>query len=84
MGIYIQIKTRFSVVGLCYGYRLVVEHVFTQTLSSLRRNIEQYLSVECRMTKWQGPFGLSLVLSVGSRSCGRFGVVIEGVRAQQS
>lgn len=82
VGIYIQIKTRFSVVGLCYSYRLAVEHVFSQTFSSLHGNIEKYLSVECRLTKWQSLFGLSLVLSVNSRSCGRFGVVVP--RAQQS
>lgn len=69
-------------VGLCYSYRLVVEHVFTQTFSSLHRNIEKYLSVECRLAKWQSLFGLSLVLSLKSRSCGRFGVVVP--RARQS
>lgn len=59
-------------------------NMFLLKLSAPYTGILNNTCLYCRMTKWQGQFGLSLALSVGSRSCGRFGVVIEGVRAQQS
>lgn len=67
VGIYIQIKAQFTVVGLSYGYRLLVEHVFILTFGFLNRNANKCLSAECRLSAWQYRFELILILSVNTR-----------------